>query len=55
MTKPITAAAILTLMDRKLLSLDDNLCVYIPAFKDVQVYTGMQTLIYKYVYYKYQF
>ena len=47
MTKPIPAAAVLILMDRKLLSLEDCLYKYIPAFKDVHVYSGMY---YFYVY-----
>ena len=37
MTKPITAAAILLLEDRGLLSIDDPVCRYLPAFSDLRV------------------
>ena len=41
MTKPVIAAAILILVDRNLISLDDSLYTYIPAFKHTRVYTGI--------------
>lgn len=37
MTKPITAAAVLILIDRGLISLDDKLSDYLPEFKDIHV------------------
>jgi CubicO group peptidase (beta-lactamase class C family) len=40
MTKPITCVAFLILMERGLVSLEDNLCDFIPAFKETQVLTG---------------
>jgi len=38
MTKPITAAAIMTLYDQGKLNLDDNVSKYIPEFSDTRVY-----------------
>ena len=40
MTKPFTAVATMMLVERGLLSLDDEVCKWIPAFKDTPVYTG---------------
>lgn len=40
MTKPVTAVAAMQLVDRGLLSLDDPVSRYIPAFATVQVFTG---------------
>lgn len=37
MTKPITAAAILILVERGLLSLDDKVSEYLPEFKDIHI------------------
>ncbi len=37
MTKPVTAAAILTLVDRGLISLNDKLSDYLPQFKDIHI------------------
>lgn len=37
MTKPITATAILLLQDRGLLSIDDPVCCYLPAFSALRV------------------
>ena len=40
MTKPITAAAVLQLVERGKLRLDDPVSKYIPAFANVKVYAG---------------
>lgn len=40
MTKPITSVAAMILVDRKLLSIDDPLSKYIPAFANTQVYVS---------------
>lgn len=40
MTKPITGVAAMILIERGLLSLDDELSKWIPAFKDTQVYVS---------------
>ncbi len=40
MTKPITAAATLILVDRGLLSLDDPISQYLPSFADIHVITA---------------
>jgi CubicO group peptidase (beta-lactamase class C family) len=40
MTKPVTAVAILTLVERGKLHLDDPVSKYIPAFAGVRVYAG---------------
>lgn len=37
MTKPITTLAALLLIDKKLISLDDDLSKYIPSFKDKNI------------------
>ena len=37
MTKPITAAAILILVERGLLSLDDKVAEFLPEFKDIHI------------------
>ena len=37
MTKPVTAAAVLLLEERGLLSLDDTIDKYIPAFRDIHI------------------
>ncbi len=37
MTKPVTAAAILILIERGLLSLDDKVSEYLPEFKDIHI------------------
>lgn len=40
MTKPITALAILILVDRGLLSLHDSVSKYIPSFANTKVFVG---------------
>ena len=40
MTKPITAVAILILVDRGLISLDESVSKYIPEFEDIHVITS---------------
>ncbi|WP_225839988.1 serine hydrolase [Streptomyces sp. NK08204] len=40
MTKPVTAVAVLLLMEQGALTLDDPVDRYLPAFADPQVYTG---------------
>jgi len=45
MTKPITAVAVMMLVDQGLISIDDRLEKYIPAFKDSTVFVGMILLL----------
>lgn len=47
MTKPITAMAILILVERGLLTLSDTVWKYLPAFKDIHVihWTGSQIIM----------
>ena len=40
MTKPVTAVAVLQLVERGKLGLDDPVARYVPAFADAQVYAG---------------
>lgn len=40
MTKPITAVALMMLVEQGLLKLDDAVADYLPAFKDMQVHTA---------------
>lgn len=41
MTKPITGVALMTLYEKGAFELDDPLHKYLPEFKDMQVYTGL--------------
>jgi CubicO group peptidase (beta-lactamase class C family) len=43
MTKPITGAALMQLYEKGLFELDDTLSNYLPEFKNMQVYTGVDT------------
>ncbi|RYZ46335.1 MAG: class A beta-lactamase-related serine hydrolase, partial [Chitinophagaceae bacterium] len=41
MTKPVTGVALMTLYDKGLFQLDDPLSNYLPEFRDMQVYKGV--------------
>ncbi|MEJ2113041.1 MAG: serine hydrolase [Flavobacteriaceae bacterium] len=44
MTKPITGVALMQLYEKGLFKLDDTLYNYLPEFKDMAVYTGVDSL-----------